>query len=297
MTKPTVSVVMITYAHEQFIKQAIEGVLMQQCDFDVELIIADDCSPDTTESIVNDICQTHPNASWIKYTKHKNNLGMMPNFIFALEQAEGKFIALCEGDDYWIDPLKLKKQVDVFKKYPETVICGTRAKTWDENTQEFKELTPPVDIKETHFNTNDFFNKKIWVKNCTRMFKKVDLLNIPHKYLIDFLLINYLIATNPEKLIVALPDITTVYREHGGGVYSSKTQIQKDISNYRVNLDLAGLYNGKKRKAILKFTRTLALRLYNTEALGMKGRLFYFLECIRLNPKLTIYELYNKFYK
>ena len=54
--------------------------------FDLELIIADDCSPDTTESIVNDICQTHPNASWIKYTKHKNNLGMMPNFIFAMQQ-------------------------------------------------------------------------------------------------------------------------------------------------------------------------------------------------------------------
>jgi len=127
MTKPTVSVIMITYGHEQFIKQAIEGVLMQQCDFDVELIIADDCSPDITESIVNDICQTHSNASWIKYTKHKNNLGMMPNFIFALQQAEGKYIALCEGDDYWTDHEKLQKQVDFLEENPDYNLVGHHA--------------------------------------------------------------------------------------------------------------------------------------------------------------------------
>jgi glycosyltransferase involved in cell wall biosynthesis len=108
---PLVSVVMITYKHEAFIAEAIEGVLMQECDFEVELIIADDNSPDKTSLIVSKYIETHPKGQWIKYTRHERNKGMMPNFIWALEQAKGKYIALCEGDDYWIDSSKLEKQV------------------------------------------------------------------------------------------------------------------------------------------------------------------------------------------
>lgn len=133
MKKPLVSVVMITYAHENFIEQAINGVLMQECDFDVELIIANDYSPDKTDEVIKDIIKNHPKASWIKYIKHKQNIGMMPNFIFALKQAQGKYLALCEGDDYWTDPLKLQKQVDFLEEKEEYVICGHWRRKVDEN--------------------------------------------------------------------------------------------------------------------------------------------------------------------
>lgn len=109
---PLVSVVMITYNHEAFIAEAIEGVLMQKVDFPVEFIIADDSSRDRTVEIVQKYIKNHPNGHWILYTRHETNKGMMPNFIWALEEARGKYVALCEGDDYWNDPLKLKKQVD-----------------------------------------------------------------------------------------------------------------------------------------------------------------------------------------
>jgi glycosyltransferase involved in cell wall biosynthesis len=85
---PLVSVVMITYNHEAFIAEAIEGVLMQEVDFPVELIIADDCSPDRTSEIVQGYLDTHPKGHWIKYTRHDQNKGMMPNFVWALEQAK-----------------------------------------------------------------------------------------------------------------------------------------------------------------------------------------------------------------
>lgn len=112
---PVVSVIMITYKHEPFIKEAIEGVLMQEVDFPVELIIADDCSPDKTSVIVQHYIDSHSKGHWIKYTRHEPNIGMMPNFIWAMKQAKGKYIALCEGDDYWTDPYKLKKQTDILK--------------------------------------------------------------------------------------------------------------------------------------------------------------------------------------
>lgn len=106
---------MITYMHEAYIAQAIEGVLMQEVDFPVEFIIADDCSPDQTSQIVKTYIETHPKGHWIKYTRHERNKGMMPNFIWALAQAKGKYIALCEGDDYWNDSGKLRKQLDYLR--------------------------------------------------------------------------------------------------------------------------------------------------------------------------------------
>jgi glycosyltransferase involved in cell wall biosynthesis len=123
-----VSVIMITYAHEKYIRQAIEGVLMQDINFEVELIIADDNSPDNTEQVVLDIASSHPNGKWIKYTKHNKNKGMMPNFIWTLEQCKGKYIAMCEGDDYWTDPNKLQKQVDFLEANPDYVLSFHKVK-------------------------------------------------------------------------------------------------------------------------------------------------------------------------
>ncbi|WP_417237038.1 glycosyltransferase [Bizionia paragorgiae] len=130
-----VSVVMITYGHEHYIKQAIDGVLMQNVSFGIELIIADDTSPDNTENIVNKIIKSHPNGGYIKYTKHTKNKGMMPNFIWALQQSKGKYIALCEGDDYWTDPLKLQKQVDFMESKPEMVFSFHNVATINEKNE------------------------------------------------------------------------------------------------------------------------------------------------------------------
>jgi len=118
-----VSVEMITFRHELYIRQAIEGVLIQETNFDFELVIADDCSPDSTSEIVKSIIKNHPKGDKIKYFRHKENIGMQPNGMFAYNQCHGKYIALCEGDDYWTDPLKLQKQVDFLENNLEYVLC------------------------------------------------------------------------------------------------------------------------------------------------------------------------------
>lgn len=123
----TVSVIMITYNHEKYIEEAINGVFMQECDFNVELIIADDNSPDTTETVVHDFIRGHQKESWVKYTRHTKNKGIMPNSIWALEQAKGKYIAFCEGDDYWTDPLKLQRQVDFLEANNDYSMVGHNA--------------------------------------------------------------------------------------------------------------------------------------------------------------------------
>lgn len=145
MQEPIVSVIMITYNHEEFIEQAINSVLMQECNFLIELIIANDCSKDGTDNVVNEIINKHPKSGLIRYTKHNENLGMMPNFVWALNQSRGKYIALCEGDDYWIDPLKLQKQVDFLEVNPDfSLICHNA----------FKIIQDGVSTKEEIFNNS-----------------------------------------------------------------------------------------------------------------------------------------------
>ena len=107
---PLVSVCMITFNHESYIREAIEGVLMQKINFTIELIIGEDCSTDNTRKIVKEYEALYPEIIVAQYPE--TNRGMMRNFTSVLQSARGKYIALCEGDDFWTDPLKLQKQVD-----------------------------------------------------------------------------------------------------------------------------------------------------------------------------------------
>ena len=119
--RPVVSVCMITYNHERYIKQAIEGVLMQRCTFSYELVIGEDNSTDSTRELCEIKFREHPDA--IRLLPSGDNLGMMPNFIRSLKACQGKYIALCEGDDYWTDPYKLQKQVDFMEQNSSFSFC------------------------------------------------------------------------------------------------------------------------------------------------------------------------------
>lgn len=132
---PIVSVCMISYGHEKYIEEAINGVLIQECDFEIELVISNDCSPDKTDDIIQKILKTHHRAHIIKYFRHKKNLGMMPNSIFAIEQCKGEYIASCEGDDFWTDKLKLKKQIDFLRKNQNCSLCFHNAEVIYEDTK------------------------------------------------------------------------------------------------------------------------------------------------------------------
>lgn len=119
-----VSVAMITYNHEDYIAQAIEGVLMQQTSFTFELVIGEDCSTDGTREIVDVYSRKFPDK--IRPMLREKNIGATPNFVSILDECHGKYVALCEGDDYWTDPLKLQKQVDFMEAQPDYSVCFHR---------------------------------------------------------------------------------------------------------------------------------------------------------------------------
>lgn len=112
---------MITYNHEPYVRQAIESILQQKTTFKIELVIGEDCSTDSTRFICEEYALSHPDV--IKLLPSEKNLGITPNLIRTLLACSGDFIALCEGDDYWTDPLKLQKQVDFLEANPDYVAC------------------------------------------------------------------------------------------------------------------------------------------------------------------------------
>lgn len=117
--KPLVSVCMITYNQADYLSDAINGVLKQECNFDIELLISDDCSSDDTAELISQFINENSGVCLIKYIKHKKNKGATKNFFWTIKQAKGKYIAICEGDDYWTDPHKLEMQVRFLEDNPD----------------------------------------------------------------------------------------------------------------------------------------------------------------------------------
>lgn len=106
-----ISIIVLAYNHQDFIEKNLDGIFMQDYTGSVELIICNDASTDATDSVIqNKILQKPPNVQ-VKYFDHQKNIGATPNFYFALKQASGKYLAFCEGDDYWTDTQKLSHQL------------------------------------------------------------------------------------------------------------------------------------------------------------------------------------------
>lgn len=119
--RPKVSVVALSYNHEAYIRQALDGFLAQEVDFEVEFVVADDASTDSTAAIITEYAARDPER--FRPILRSVNVGVHVNEGEALAAARGEYIALCEGDDYWTDPRKLSRQVAYLDAHPEISVC------------------------------------------------------------------------------------------------------------------------------------------------------------------------------
>jgi glycosyltransferase involved in cell wall biosynthesis len=284
-TLPLVTTRTITYMHEPFIRECIEGILMQKTTFPVEVVIHDDASTDKTADIVREYQAKHPRL--IKTICQKENQFSKPGKGTMREDISkllhGKYIALCEGDDYWTDPLKLQKQVDIFEKYPDTVICGGRAKTWNETTKEFTHITPKLDKENTCLTPEEFFYWGDWVKTCTRIVPTKFMKSIPKDFSSDFRHVHFLLAKNPKMKLRFLEEEVAIYREHPGGIFTGEDPLTKKRNYFKSVSKIATLYNGQRRSIMQRNAVNTAKFLLKSYKLNPHERLHYFLFLVKFD--------------
>lgn len=213
---PLVSVWMISYNHEAYIGQAIESIICQSTTFNIEIIIGDDNSSDNTQKVIEKYKKKYP--SIIKPKFNKKNIGMMSNMLATLQRCKGEYIALCEGDDYWIDKKKLQTQVEYLIGNPKVSMCFTDRIEINERS---------VKIKDNIYNCTIYSTEDI-IKGFIPPTQTMVYRNNP---IIKTLLENHLDSPSGDRILAfycsqmgyihRIPLITAAYRQSGKGIWNS----------------------------------------------------------------------------
>jgi SAM-dependent methyltransferase len=219
-TLPLLSILCITYNHERYIRQALDSFLMQEVRFPFEIVIGDDCSTDATVQVIEEYQAKHPGI--IKLLPSRFNLGMTQNFRRAMKACRGRYIAICEGDDFWEDATKLAKQVKFLEGNPGYVITYHDAQVLDKSGHRGG-LQLPVELQCD--STPDELARTRPISTLTVCFRNL-LDDIPaefnHVPALDLCLWSLLGQFGAGKY---MPEIKpAVYRVHDGGVFSTQTR-------------------------------------------------------------------------
>ena len=216
-----VSIGCVTYNHEFYIRDALNSFLMQKTTFPIEILIHDDASTDKTADIIREYEKKHPDiikSIYQKENQYSKRVGISVNYQFP--RARGKYIALCEGDDYWTDPYKLQKQVDFLEANPEYVLCFHNVFRKYENLDRADELYNS--FSEDLTLTKQDLLLKNHIATVSVVFRNIP--NIVPDWASDLPAGDYPLwcALANQGEIRYLNETMAVYRIHGRGIWSSK---------------------------------------------------------------------------
>lgn len=284
---PKVSVYCITYNHGPFIAQALDSFLAQRTNFEFEIVVGDDASHDDTQAILLDYQRRFPEK--IRLLLSETNRGAIHNFIDVYHACRGEYMATCEGDDYWTDPLKLQKQADFLDAHPDFSMVFHNAEVrFDHNeeppyylNQNQKPIVTIEDLigeKETWFMaTASIMLRKTFLPVLPEWIRESKSGDIP---------LNILLAQRGP--IGYLDEVMSVYRKHGGGQSNTDHRWLADFLYNRINmyerLDQAteGRYRNRFRKTMAEFVWHLPDTVEYENRLW--PRLKYTLRALRYHP-------------
>jgi glycosyltransferase involved in cell wall biosynthesis len=224
---PLISVLVITYNHVDYILKTLDSIVSQRGDFQLELVIANDCSTDSTDLVIQDFVSSHSQEVIFRYFNHPKNLGILPNLIFGLSQCSGNYIAFCEGDDYWLDEYKLQKQLSLYQQHTDCAMVITDRKVIREDWSSYDELYG-ISYRKTVFDISDVTEgfipglQTVFTgnnKQLIRYLKMHEDLTYADRY------ITYFFAL--EGKIYLLPEVTAVYKMTGSGAWSMNNGLRK----------------------------------------------------------------------
>ena len=265
-----VTIASTTYNMEAYIAEAMDSWLAQKTSFPFDILISDDGSTDGTCDVVRHYMEMYPNIRLIS-TGH---VGKMPNFIRSLKESKGKYIALCDGDDYWIDPNKLQKQVDFMESHPDFSECFTNSYVLNTVTGERKiaktQLWDEADTKGL-LRHRDNDNVQMSPGHTSTFLYRNRYLQVYPEWMYgdvmtDFPLYMLMSRYGRAKFI---NDVTSVYRHRPDGVsslnYTFEKNTRKRINVYRhVNRDFNYKYWRIINPIIADYYYALGKRQYKT---------------------------------
>lgn len=228
IAKPTVSILCTTYNHEKYIEDALEGFLNQKTNFPFEILVYDDASTDKTPDIIRAYHAAYPLLiKPVLQTENQYSKGTQVFCTYQLSRAQGTYVAVCEGDDYWVDPLKLQIQVDFLDSNEDFVASGHDSFIIDENGILLSESSLPSALKRD-FSADELIKVIAWIPTRSIVFR-----NVIKAHPAEFNRVN-----NGDFLIISLlgnfgkskyhEDIKPAcYRKHQGGVWSSQSEINQ----------------------------------------------------------------------
>lgn len=236
MNEIQVSIRCFAYNHERFIRQCLDGFVMQKTDFRFEAIVHDDASTDNTAAIIREYAEKYPDIikpiyeTENQYSKHDGSLTRIMN-----AHTRGKYIAMCEGDDYWTNPYKLQKQVDFLESHPDYVMCSSRFdKYWQESG--LLEEDPDKKFKGADYDLQNLIGGKWLTQTLTVMYRRsaLDLKRYEQYGMSLDMILFYELLKHGKGY--CFPEVMGVYRYHDGGVWSEVSQNRRRLTEFKARL-------------------------------------------------------------
>ncbi|PWN68327.1 GNAT family N-acetyltransferase [Chryseobacterium phosphatilyticum] len=223
LKNPTVSIFVMVYNHAQFLKDCLDSLLEQKTNFNYDIVVGEDCSKDNSREILLGYQNLYPGK--FKLLLHPNNIGAIDNQNTIYENCSGKYIAICEGDDYWINPLKLQKQVDFLERNPEYSLSFHKIKELTTKEEKFTYSNP----NEEKTYTLEDLSKENFIITVSVLFRK-NFEKLPEwmkyspigDYPLHLLNASY-------GLIKYFPEEMAVYRV-GSGIWSTQNTVDQIIN-------------------------------------------------------------------
>ena len=237
---PVVSICCATYNHVHFIRQCLDGFVMQKTKFPFEVLIHDDASMDGTQDVIREYEAKYPDIIKPIYQKENQySKGVRVSLVYNYSRVRGKYVALCEGDDYWTDPYKLQKQVDFLEAHPDYVMCSHQFNQYWQEEGRLEEIADPH-FKGADYDLLNLIGGRWLTQTLTVMYRRSALnLQEYEKYGMSMDMILFYALLKHGKGY-CFPDVMAVYRCHKGGVWSEVSLNQRRILEFKARI---AIYN------------------------------------------------------
>ncbi len=224
MSNTKVSVLVITYNHQNYIAEALNSVLMQEHDYTCEIIIADDCSTDNTITIIHEYQNRYPQV--IKVLETSTNMGITRNYQKGFKACSGNYVAVIEGDDYWISRDRIRTMVEFLDEYKGCVLAFNR---YIVSNMSLNYIQPwPINEAFQLLTVSDLIKDNFIGNFSTCVYRNNVIKSLPDS-LYDMKVYDWMfnIAVSHHGLIAYIPKVMSTYRQHNAGVWSQKSQLEK----------------------------------------------------------------------